>query len=119
MQRFLPPLQSVLVLAAVALSGCGSSTDDVGTAPETSKSSAMAGPDCAEVWSGETLPAEYDGCVDQSEFVEAERWDCASGQVIITFDDRYYAVPGGPVNDVGAPLEDSPQYRKALRGCGG
>jgi hypothetical protein len=117
--RHFPLSLPFVVLAAVALTGCGDDSGGGTATSETTASAAPSGPDCTEIWSGETLPKKYDGCVRDSELVEPEKRSCSSGQVIITYDDRYYAVPGGPVNDVGQPLEDSEQYRKAIRHCGG
>ena len=123
MRRF--PHSLPLLLAALVLAGCGDDSadeaaDDSGPSSGSASPSATPdGPECSEVWSGESLPKDYDGCVRDSEIVEPDKRSCASGQVIVTFDDRYYAVLGGPVNDVGAPLEDSAQYRRASRSCGG
>jgi hypothetical protein len=118
------PLSLPLLLAALVLAGCGDDSSDTGADGGTpsgseSPSTTPEGPECSEVWSGDTLPKNYDGCVRDSEMVAADKRSCASGQVVVTFDDRYYAVLGGPVNDVGAPLEESDQYRRAMRSCGG
>ena len=43
---------------------------------------------------------------------------CESGQVLVTYGDRYYGAKGSPVNDVGSPLKASDQYQQALASCG-
>jgi hypothetical protein len=113
---------AAVILAATALlpglAACGEDDGDGGSSTAGSPTATPSGTAvaCEEVWGGETLPDPYDGCTEGGEVVEPERMECSSGQVIVTFGDRYYAVPGGPVNDVGT-LADSQQYRKAMRQC--
>lgn len=114
--RLVGPLAVATLLLAA---GCGDDSSDDDTAPGAASTSPAAGPDCSEVWSGETLPADYEGCVSDGELVEADAQMCASEQVLVTYDDRYYAVLGGPINDMDGPLSESQQYRKAARSCGG
>ena len=112
---------AAVLLAATALvstlTGCGEDGDGGGSSASSSTpsptGSAVA---CEDVWGGEMLPDPYEGCSEDGEVVRPERMECSSGQVIVTYGDRYYAVPGGPVNDVG-PLSDSKQYRQAVRRC--
>lgn len=110
----------------LGVSACGDDTGDGGAdstgsaseSPSASASTASATPDCAEVWTaGQTLPTSYKGCMSEGQMVAADRFECSSGQVLVTYGDRYYAVLGGPVNDVGKPLEASRQYRSAWRSC--
>lgn len=105
----------------LAVAGCGDDTGDVSSPdPEPSETtSAASGPSCDEVWSADTLPDDYQGCVEDGALVEADRIDCESGQVLVTYGDRYYAVLGGPINDMGSPISESKQYRQAVRSCGG
>ena len=112
-------------LVAVLVAGCGgdgSSTDATARDESTTASSLPVpdGPSCTETWvDGASLPRRYRGCLDEdATFVPAEARRCDSGQVLVSFGDRYYAVEGGPVNDMGGPLEESDQYRKALASCG-
>ena len=75
-------------------------------------------PVCSELWTaGATLPDPYEGCEDESGFVEPESYNCSSGQVIVTFADRYYAALGGPVND-GGTLSTSEEFEEVLAECG-
>ena len=67
---------------------------------------------------GQGLPAKYAGCSEDSTWVEADSQRCDSGQVIVTYADRFYAAKGFVVNDVGEPLSDSKQYQRAVRSCG-
>lgn len=119
MRRF-PTSLSLLVIATVALTACGqkSGGQASGSTSASPSGSAASGPDCSAVWSGHTLPQGYTGCVQGAQMVKAQKHACESGQVVVTFGDRYYAVPGGPINDVGT-LEKSAQYRKAVRHCNG
>jgi len=116
-------------LLGVWLSGCGEETPDDPLAGESTENSEPAdgasesdvpdGPSCTEVWvDGEAIPGGYKGCVDGDAWVAAESLRCDSGQVLIVYGDRYYGAKGAVVNDVGAPLDDSDQYRRAVRSCG-
>src|SRR5215203_3896110 len=101
---------------ACGLAGCGEDDGGGSTASGSTPSPSGTAIACAEVWGGETLPDPYEGCTDDGTLVSPERMECSSGQVIVTYGERYYAVPGGPVNDVGS-LSDSKQYRQAMRQC--
>ncbi len=112
---------------ALALSACGSSTgDDAQTAAEStgatetsSSAPAQAEPACAAVWaSGQDLPEDYSGCSEEGTWVKADAQRCASGQVLVTFGDRFYAAKGQQVNDAGSPLSENPQYQRAVKSCG-
>lgn len=117
MRRFATSLPlPLLALAATVLTACGGSSSGQESNASSPSSASPSGPSCSAVWSGDTLPQRYQGCVADSGFVRAARQSCSSGQVIVTFDNRYYAVPGGPINDVGS-LEGSAQYRQAVRRC--
>lgn len=109
-------LFAALALPLVLLVGCGE--DDGGTAgdsvedPTTSGStgspspespapstSAPAEPACGEVWTeGAKLPRDYRGCTEAGALVAPDRLGCSSGQTIIRFDNRFYAVPGGTIH---------------------
>lgn len=80
----------------------------------------MRKPVCADLWvDGQPLPDHYRGCSDsQGTWVHAEAQRCDSGQVLVTYADRYYGAMGAVVNDVGGPLADDPHYRRASRSCG-
>lgn len=107
-------------VAAVALllSSCGE--DSSTTADDTSSSAQTSGsgwPDCSTVWvDGGTVPKGYQGCVADGTEVKADRQQCSSGQVLVTYDDRYYGVVGGPVN-VTESLKTDSGYKGARRAC--
>lgn len=74
-------------------------------------------PSCAEIWvDGADLPQGYKGCLDGDTEVKADRQPCSSGQVLVTYDERFYAVVGGPVNETEGLAQDS-QYRSAKQSC--
>lgn len=76
-----------------------------------------AWPSCAEVWVAEaTLPQGYQGCLDGDTAVKADRQACSSGQVLVIYADRFYAVVGGPVNETEGLAQDS-HYRSAKQSC--
>jgi len=117
---------TVLVLTlGLVLGGCGDDTvAEPDATPESTATSAGTtplpdGPACEEVWAdGQDLPQSYRGCVEGSAWVAADSRRCESGQVIVTYADRYYGAKGAVVNDMGGSLEDDKQYQRALRSCG-
>lgn len=123
-RRWVPVVAAVV---AVVAAGCGSDDADPSPAPVATESattpsaaSIPAGtPPCAVVWQdGATLPRPYDGCVDDSgELVPSDPLACSSGQKIIRYDDRFYAVPGGTVHAADAPLSEDSEYRAAALRC--
>ena len=131
-----------LALLALVLTACGDSDSDPSAAVDETPSSTAAsestpsapassatsepsasptGPACAAVWSdGATLPRVYVGCVsDSGEFVARDPLACSSGQRLIRFDNRYYAVPGGTIHRAAKPLDDDAEYRAAVARCRG
>ncbi|MCW2767100.1 MAG: hypothetical protein JWO11_3059 [Nocardioides sp.] len=100
-----------------------SSTADSASPSPSASSSATTSPgndlpDCAKVWVADnTLPRHYTGCSSNGEVVKADRRYCEFGKPLITFDDRFYAVPEGPVNASKGPLDKDPGYRSALASC--
>ncbi len=109
---------------AIALVGCGGSdpetAEDTTTTEQTSDAADAGGsgqPDCDEIWvDGQQLPQRYAGCLEGEETVKAEKQRCSSGQVLVTYDDRFYAVLGGPVNETDG-LSDNKDYRQAESSC--
>jgi len=74
-------------------------------------------PACAEVWKADAkLPGRYVGCTKGATRVKAAVSRCESGQQIVTYDGRFYAVPGRRINDVG-DLETSADYQAAITSC--
>jgi hypothetical protein len=133
-----PRVRGLLGAAAclVILAACGeeSGTASDGSAPSTagasesatdepsgdpSASATVAGPACDDVWvGGATLPEDYRGCSRDGTWQEPERRRCSFGVPIVTFDGRFYAVPGKVVNDVG-DLGSSKDYQQAVNSCQG
>src|SRR4051812_6550489 len=92
-------------MAAVLLlmSSCGDDSSSTADDPSTGTSSSASDsgwPSCSDVWvDGGTIPKTYQGCVDDDGTeVKADKQSCSSGQVLVTYDDTYYGVLGGPVN---------------------
>lgn len=113
----------VLALGGAVLSGCGDQTGEGAQAPSTAPASSDEStrePACAQVWvDGEALPERYAGCSEEDgAWVDAAVQRCASGQVLVTYADRYYGAKGSRVNDMGESLSESAQYQRALRSCG-
>ncbi len=93
-------------------------SDDPSATQSTTDSA--TGPQCAEVWAaGATFPERYRGCYDGTELVQAESRYCEFGTRLFVHDDRFYAVPNGPVNETEGALARDDGYRTALAKCGG
>lgn len=121
------------VLSVVLLAGCGSdsdstaddpvgssSPDDTPSAPSDAAGADGDWPDCASAWrEGATIPEDYVGCLDGGEVVEADGLECSSGQFILTHEDRFWAVAGGPVAGTDGPLLDDAKYQSVLESCRG
>jgi hypothetical protein len=117
-------LVTLVCLGGLVLTGCGEDSGSPTTAPSAEDASPRAasapdGPACADVWQdGKALPEGYRGCVEDGEWVKADAMQCDSGQVLVTYADRYYGATGAVVNDTGGALDSSKDYRGALRSCG-
>ncbi len=122
-----------LALGVLVLAGCGgeepstSATDETSgpTSPSASEASPSAEeqglPACAELWvDGADLPQPYKGCTEGETEVPADALGCSSGQKIIRYQDRFYAVPGGLIREVDdRGLDRDPDYRSAIATCRG
>jgi hypothetical protein len=117
----------VLAIAALCVTACGSQASSAHTSgggPSGQSSSGPSAPpgtpDCASVWNdGSTLPRSYAGCVQDAVYVRADALPCSSGQRIIRYADKYYAVPGGTVHAATKPLDNDRHYRAAAYKCRG
>lgn len=123
---------AVVAVVAVLAAGCGSDGggDSADTSPDSATGSSATPTEtasplpagtlpCAVVWEDRaTLPRPYKGCADVAgTYVPADPLACESGQKIIRYDDRFYAVPGGMVHAADAPLSEDPEYRAAALRC--
>lgn len=116
------PLLLLLPLLVSGLSSCGDDAADAGSEAadeQTTPSSVEQEPRCEDVWvDGEKLPENYRGCSEGETWVKADIRRCESGQILVTYGDRFYGAKGFVVNDVGEPLTESKQYQRALHSCG-
>ena len=77
-------------------------------------------PACGEVWAaGAQLPRAYQGCLEGETAVEADRLSCSSGQHLVRYADRFYAVPGGTIHRTSGPLEKDKGYLGDIASCRG
>lgn len=77
-------------------------------------------PACEQVWqAGAKLPGGYAGCLEGDQEVAADGRYCEFGKPLVTYADRFYAVPGGTIAEGTSPLRSDPGYRKVLRTCSG
>ncbi len=74
-------------------------------------------PVCADVWvDGLDLPTDYTACSEDGTAVKPEKKMCGFGSPMIIHADRYYALRGNRVNDVG-DTATSEQFQSALAAC--
>ena len=126
----------VPVLSVALLAGCGSDDSDGsdGTADDpvsdTPSASSPASTDtaaavpplpaCADVWRAEAvLPDPYEGCLEGDRAMPAASFECSSGQLIVTYDDTYWAVAGGKIQQAKGALLKDPNYKKQFTACRG
>jgi hypothetical protein len=77
-------------------------------------------PACEEVWvKDKTLPGRYKGCLQGTIAVKALQEYCEFGKKMVLYNDRFWAVRGGKVNDADGPLKDSEDFRADLASCQG
>jgi hypothetical protein len=134
-------LLCALLLGALALGGCGneadaeqasepttseSSTSSESPSDSSSESSAPAEPAtdpanglpvCEDVWvDGLDLPKDYTACSQDGTKVKPVKKMCGFGSPMIIQADRFYALRGNRVNDVG-DIATSEQFQSALAAC--
>jgi hypothetical protein len=74
-------------------------------------------PVCADVWvDGLDLPKDYTACSEDGTAVKPEKKMCGFGSPMIIHADRFYALRGNRVNDVG-DTATSEQFQSALAAC--
>jgi hypothetical protein len=74
-------------------------------------------PVCADVWvDGLDLPKDYTACSEDGTAVKPEKKMCGFGSPMIIHAERFYALRGNRVNDVG-DTATSEQFQSALAAC--
>ena len=78
-------------------------------------------PACKEVWVADAkLPGSYKGCLEGGDTaVKSDNLPCSSGQHIVRYKDRFYAVPGGTIYRTNGPLEKDKGYLDTIATCRG
>lgn len=114
----------MLLLAAAGLAACGqagqgstAATSDGASPSEQVRTDA---PSCEQVWrEGERLARGYRGCLEEGTFVPRDVLACSSGQRLVRYADRWYAVLGGIVHEASTPLDRDREYVADARSCRG
>ncbi|MCX6401962.1 MAG: hypothetical protein NTX33_18770 [Propionibacteriales bacterium] len=132
---------AVAVVLVLALAGCGddgksSSDDPTSAAPDVTTSATSEptrtlpskkptpkipanAPKCADIWTADaTLPGGYKGCVANRKYVRADGLGCSSGQAIVKYDDRFWAVRGGTISQA-EDIYKSDVYLDSVARCRG
>ena len=75
-------------------------------------------PKCATTWrDGSRLPRAYQGCREGDTGVKADSRFCSFGRPLVTYADRFYAVPTGVIHETSGPLKKDRGYQSALASC--
>lgn len=98
-----------------------SATATATTSAPTTTPAPAGTPACTELWqAGRTLPKGYAGCADAAGLLVApDVLGCSSGQGLIRYDERFWAVAGGPVQGGKGTLAGSRDYQKVVATCRG
>lgn len=96
-----------------------SPTEPAPTADKPSASPAPASwPACGDVWvEGADLPSPYAGCARDGAAVAADRLHCSMGALLVTYDDRFWGVPGHEISRAQGALRRDPRFRQARGAC--
>jgi hypothetical protein len=128
--RATAPLAVAAVLAAGALTACGSDSSTVAEDPSSSApppsgsatpqiSPSPSGPACATVWkAGAKLPSPYRGCTTESGWVKSEVYQCEDGHRIVTYAHLYFASPGRNISRAETTLAKDRDFQHTLAVCG-
>jgi hypothetical protein len=75
-------------------------------------------PTCVEVWSeGAMLPKPYAGCSLDGAAVPADSLHCSMGALLVTYDDRFWGVPGHEISRADGKLQQDADFRKTRATC--
>jgi hypothetical protein len=86
--------------------------------PTATKDPSADWPACATVWrDGSRLPRGYQGCREGGTGVKADSRGCSFGRPLVTYADRFYAVPTGVIHETSGPLAKDRGYRSAMASC--
>lgn len=110
---------TALALTLLALTACSSNNDDNDDTSGSTDAGSL--PACTDIWvEGNTLPADYDGCQNDNDTIEAAvTQTCTNGDTFTGYDDRYWAILGGEIKDAGATdaTADDPEYQADYEQC--
>ena len=94
------------------------SPSDSASPSQTQTPAPASWPACGEAWVADAnLPSPYKGCARDGVAVPADAIHCSMGAVLVTYDDRFWGVPGHVVSQSDGPLQDDPRYRQARAVC--
>jgi hypothetical protein len=138
-----PVIFAVIFAVGLVLTSCGTDSSPAGkgvdegpstaaaSAPPDESPSTSAGatasataqppswPDCTTIWvAGNSLPRGYRGCLDGQTRVPADPRYCSIGGRLVTYDNKFYAMVRGPINQAAGRLANDDGFRQASAACG-
>jgi hypothetical protein len=85
---------------------------------EEDKAAPASWPSCADVWGeGAALPKPYPGCSLDGVAVPADSVHCSMGAVLVTYDDRFWGVPGHRISRADGKLQQDADFRQVRATC--
>ncbi len=102
------------LLAVAFVVGC--SSDD--TSGSSSNGGGGGMPACDDVWvDGNTLPKDYEGCLNGNTIEAAVTRDCKDGTKFTTYQDHFYAVLDDTIHANMGETAADPAYKTAYNKC--
>jgi hypothetical protein len=75
-------------------------------------------PACGRVWVADAdLPDPYAGCLRGGEPVAAAALRCSAGVRLVTYDDRFWGVPGHRISEADGSLRHDSEFRQTRATC--
>lgn len=107
---------SAAALLALTLAACG---DDSGSPKSVGDDEALA-PKCSDVWvAGETLPEDYEGCMDGDTLEAAASFNCEDGSSLFQYADDFWAFGGKEIHEEAGGVASAEPYKEAYATCQG
>lgn len=106
---------SAASLLALTLSACGGNDDKT-----TNSDDEALAPACSEVWvAGQTLPADYEGCMNGGTLEAAASFNCEDGSSLFQFEDDFWAFGGQEIHEEAGGAASAEAYSEAYAACNG
>lgn len=108
---------SAAALLALTLAACGDDSDSPKSGGDNDEALA---PKCSDVWvAGETLPEDYEGCMDGDTLEAAASFNCGDGSSLFQYADDFWAFGGQEIHEEAGGVASAEPYKEAYATCQG